>query len=208
MKKKILLVISLILISVSSYLYAQDVPIEIFYHMKSDRVSYDMESIQGIQNYKTSVNNALLPSDLSNLGDLRTVITLNTPMNSEKTIDFINQYNLKVKQLVIYSLDNMGNIETTMLSEVSDKYIKFAFEQLSDNEVLGSVAMYVYTGIDNIQNLQQDERVFLADYSADRKLFSLRGKFNTNREKTEIEAFVSQRHHLAWTLYTEKLGLK
>ncbi len=208
MKKKILLVISLILVSVSSYLYAKDVPIEPFYHMKSDRVTYDMESIQGIQDYKTSVDNALLPSDLSNMGELRTVITLSNSLDTKETIDFINQYNLKVKQLVIYSLDSMGNIETSMLSEVSDKYIQFTFDQLTNNEVLGSVAMYVYTDVDNIQNLQQDERVFLADYSADRKLFSLRGKFNTNREKTDIKPFVSQKHHVAWTLYMNKLGLK
>lgn len=204
MNKKIYIVL---LTFVFSFLvYAEDKPVDFFYNLQSDRVEYNTQSLSGLEEYRSVVQAAIQSSNLDVLGDLRTVVTLQTPLSKEETVEFFERQKIKPEQVVIYSIDSQGILATSMLVDPTKELILASFDGLSikGNDVIGTVAFYAFIPFKKVKEIQGDERVYLADFTGDGKLHSLRSKTLTNREKGDEQAFVSELHHVAWTLYQHK----
>jgi hypothetical protein len=204
MKKKIYVV--LLAFVFSFFVYAEDKPVEFIYSIQQDRVEYDTQSLSGLEQYKGAVQESMETSKLDVLGDLRTVVTLQTPLSQDETLDFFEKQKIKPEQVVIYSVDSQGLLATSMLVDPTKELITSAFETLSikGNDIIGTVAFYAFIPFKKIKEIQQDERVYLADFTGDGKLHSLRSKVLTNREKSDQPVFAGELHHVAWTLYQNK----
>lgn len=201
--KKTLILTALLLSFIS---YAEDKPIKYFYNKIENRVSIDTKTVEGRQTYKSLIDETMNTRNLDIMGNLRTVITLKTPLNYEETIAFLSKYDLKAEQIVVYSYEPSGNIGTMNVTKPSNENIAFAFEDIENlgNDIIGTVAIYTFIPLKTAKLVHQDKRVFIADFSADRKLYSLRAKLLTNREDKTIPAYEGKRHHIAWDIYSKQ----
>lgn len=201
--KKILILTALLF---SFIAYAEDKPIKYFYDKTEDRVSIGTKTEQERQTYKSLIDETMNTRDLDIMGDLRTVITLKKPLNYEETIAFLSKYSLKAEQVVIYAHEPSGNIGTMNVTKPSNENIAVAFHDMQslDNDIIGTVAIYTFIPMQKAKLVHQDEQVFIADFSADRKLHSLRAKLFTNREDKTMSIYEGKRHHIAWDIYSKK----
>ena len=204
MSKKLYIIL---LVFVFSFLvYAEDKTVEFFYNIESDRVEYNTKTLSGLEEYKNAVEKSMNTSNLDVLGNLRTVVTLQTPLSKEETLYFFESKKIKPEQVVIYSIDRQGLLATSMLVDPTRELIEASFEGLSiqGNDIIGTVAFYAFIPFNMVKEIQKDDRVYLADFTGDGKLYSLRSKILTNREGNKQPVFVRELHHVAWTLYQNK----
>ena len=209
MFKKIVFIFT-ILLSFSGVLYAEDKPLETLYNALESKLEYDTSTLSGVRAYKQQVDR-LVVSNIGAMGDLRTVITFDEPLNRNETFAFLERYKIVPAQVIRYSIDpKSGLLVTSACIKPQDGNLNACFSNDTKRQgnFIGTVAIYTFTSIDTIEELRKDQRIYLVDYSGDPRRYSLRSKVATNWLSADVQPFVGDRHHVAWPLYIEKLGLQ
>jgi hypothetical protein len=210
MNKKI--IFTLVLFVFSGLLYAEDKPIEYIYDTLESKVEYHNSTVEGVKEYKKKVD-GLTVDNLDIMGDLRTVITLDTPLNKDETMAFLEKYKMKPAQVVMYSIDPSGLLATSACTDPNGNSGNNIFECFNNTlnqggEFIGTVAIYAFLPVEKIKQLKQDKRVYLVDYSGDPRRYSIRSKIVTDRLSADVQPFIGDLHHVAWPIYTKRLGLQ
>lgn len=131
-----------------------------------------------LQQYQTQVCNL---NSLENLMDIDTstlsaTITFSDYLTFDEAVDYIKQYDLDVEQMQLRALDEEGT-RFTMMSRLDlgyDKTYEIIESQLVENNInlVGVTSLNAIIKVDEIQNMQEDERTYLVDTSMNPAVYS------------------------------------
>ena len=162
-----------------------------------DQIDYESidKTSAGLLRYKTKMNDVHKYVSQSDGNPLFTAtITFKIPMTVIDIVDMIERYELMPSFVYVFAKDQQNNEIVTMgfkvsrLESFSEDFAEIiqSFEQETGFDVLGVTAILGYLPRQKIQISAKDDRIFLVDITADRKL-SAKGQ--------------KHKHHFGWDLY-------
>lgn len=194
---KFILFVSFCLFFVSS-VYSKDSDIlHKVFGQEIDQIDYELmdKTSAGLLRYKTKMNDVHeYVSQLDGNSLFATTLTFKTPMTVIDVVDMVQKYELIPSFVYVFAKDQQNNEIVTMGFKVSQQESfpeDFAeaiqsFEQETGFDLLGVTAVLGYLPRQKIQISAKDDRIFLVDITADRKL-SAKGQ--------------KHKHHFGWDLY-------
>ncbi len=107
---------------------------------------------------------------------LSATITFSDYLTFDEAVDYIKQYDLDVEQMQLRALDEEGT-RFTMMSRLDlgyDKTYEIIESQLVENNInlVGVTSLNAIIKVDEIQNMQEDERTYLVDTSMNPAVYS------------------------------------
>lgn len=197
---RFILLILLFWVAVPS-VYSKDLNIlSKVFGQEADRIDYDNldKSPDGLIKYKVKMSDVhyyVIKLDGNPL--ITSTITFKEPVALEDLIYIVEQYEIAPSFLYVFAKDQREDEIVTVgfkvnnLESFKDDFSEVlkSFEQETGFDVLGITAILGYVPKQQIQKTANDDKIFLLDITADRRL-SAKGQ--------------KHKHHFGWELYHNK----